>query len=80
MSISKVIEAIERDSFSRIMNSPEDGFGGQADIKMLPDESRWAVCPWCGKKAVKIMPKTKIFELLFKCRNNKCKKEFMINI
>lgn len=80
MSISRVFESIERDAFSCSMNLPENGFDGQADIKVFPDGSRWAVCPWCGKKAVKIMPETKIYELLFKCRNNKCKKEFMINI
>lgn len=29
MSVSKVIEAIERDAFSRFMNPPEDGFDGR---------------------------------------------------
>lgn len=80
MSISKVIESIEHDAFSRVMSPPKDGFDGQADIKMFPDGSRWALCPYCQKKALKIMPDTRIYKLLFRCRNNKCKKEFLINI
>lgn len=67
-------------NFEKVMNPPEDGINRQANIKAYPDGSCWALCPYCQKKALKILPETKIYELLFKCRNNKCKKEFMINI
>lgn len=80
MSISKVIESIEHDTFSRVMNPPEEGFDGQADIRVLPDGSRWAVCPWCDKKAVKILPETKTHMLPYKCKNSKCQRDFIINV
>ncbi|PJJ27801.1 hypothetical protein [Lacrimispora celerecrescens] len=80
MSISRVIESIERDAFSRSMNLPENGFDGQADVKVFPDGSRWATCPWCDKKAIKILPETKIHMMPYKCKNSKCEKEFIINL
>lgn len=66
--------------FSKCMNPPEEGFNGQADIKTFSDGSRWAVCPWCGKKAIKIMAETKILKLPYKCRNSKCRNRFIINV
>ena len=79
MSMSKIIGSIDQESFSRVMNLPEDGFNGQADIRFLPDGSRWAVCPWCDKKAIKILPKTKTYMLPYKCKNSKCQRDFIIN-
>lgn len=66
--------------FEKAMNPPEEGFDGQADIKVFPDGSRWAICPYCHKKAIKILPVTKISMLMFKCKNSKCKKRFFINV
>lgn len=66
--------------FSKAMNLPENGFDGRVDIKFFPDGSRWAVCPWCNKKAVKILPETKIHKMPHKCRNSKCGKEFIVNV
>ena len=68
------------DDFQEHMNSPEDGFDGIADIKTFPDGSRWAVCPWCGKKAVKILPETRIFKMPYKCKNSKCRKDFTVHV
>ena len=79
-NMSKVIESIEHDAFSQVMNPPKDGFDGQADIRVLPDGSRWAVCPWCDKKAIKILPETKIHMLPHKCKNSKCQRDFIINV
>lgn len=62
------------------MNLPEDGWDGIADIKTFPDTSQWVVCPWCGKKAVRLLPDTHIHMMPWKCRNNKCKKEFIVNL
>lgn len=67
-------------NFSRSMNSSEDGFEGQAEIRVLPDESRWAVCPYCGKKAVKILPETRIHMMPYKCKNSKCQRDFIVNV
>ena len=66
------------DDFQEHMNPPEDGFDGIAVIKIFPDGSQWAVCPWCGKKAVKILPQTKIECLEYKCRGSNCKRKFEI--
>lgn len=62
------------------MNLPQDGWDGIADIKTFPDLSCWITCPWCSKKAVKILPQTKIHMMPWKCKNNKCGKEFIINV
>lgn len=80
MSISRVIESTEHDVFSRAMNPPEEGFDGQAEIKVFPDGSRWAICPYCQKKTIKILPETSVYMLPYKCRNNKCRSEFFINL
>ena len=80
MSINKVIEAIEHDAFSRVMNPSEDGFDGQADIEVFSGGNRWAICPYCQKKAIKILPETKAHMLPHKCKNSKCEKEFIINV
>lgn len=79
MSISRAIESIEHDAFSRVMNPPEDGFDGQADIKVFPD-GKWVVCPYCTKKQFKINPNTKVEKMPYICKNNKCKREFIINV
>ena len=68
------------DDFQEHMNPPEDRFDGIADIKTFPDGSRWAVCPWCGKKAVKILPETRIFKMPYKCKNSKCRRDFTVHV
>lgn len=68
------------DDFQEHMNLPEDEFDGIAAVKIFPDSSRWAVCPWCGKKAVKILPETRILKMPYKCKNSKCRKEFIVHV
>lgn len=68
------------DDFQEHMNPPEDGFDGISTVKIFPDSSRWAVCPWCGKKAVKILPETRILKMPYKCKNSKCRKEFIVHV
>jgi hypothetical protein len=80
MSMSRVMESIEHDAFSRVMNPPEDGFGGQqADIKTFPDGSMWVICPYCLKKQFKVLPDTVISKLPYKCRGSNCKEQYWIN-
>ena len=80
MSMRDVINSIEHEAFARAMNLPQDGFDGQAEVKTFPDGTRWIVCPWCGKRALKIQSDTKIESLMIKCRGSNCKKEFWVNI
>ena len=80
MSISKVIESIERDAFSQVMNPPEDGFDGQADIRIDEDGKRWVYCPWCDKKHFPVNDGARIQGFQFQCRNSKCKRIFIISI
>lgn len=61
--------------FSKAMNPPEDGFDGQADIK-----TGWVICPYCLKKQFKVNPDTKIEKMPYKCKNSKCRKEFIVNL
>ena len=64
----------------QFMNPPEDGWNGIADIKTFPDGARWIVCPFCRKKAIKILPETKIHNMPYKCRGSNCRKEFIVNV
>lgn len=80
MSMREVIESMERDDFSEYMNPPKLGRGGVADVKIFPDLSQWVVCPFCGKKVIKIFPDTKIHKMPYKCKGSKCQKEFLVNV
>ena len=80
MNMSDVINSIEYNAFQRCMNPPESGFNGIADARIFPDGNRWVVCPWCGKKAVKILPETRILKMPYKCKNSKCRKEFIVHV
>lgn len=80
MSMRDVIETIEHDAFAKVMNVPEDGFDGQAEVRTFTDGSRWVICPWCGKKALKILPETRIENLTMKCSGSNCKKYFDVTV
>lgn len=80
MGMREVIESIEHDTFSGHTNPPEDKLDSVADIKIFPDLSSWAVCPFCGKKAIKILPDTRIHKMPYKCKGSKCQKEFLVNL
>lgn len=78
--MSKVIESIERNSFNYVMNLTEEGLKVPVyAIKMLPDGSRWVVCPWCGKRQIKVLSDTKMYHVPWKCKRSYCRKEFIIN-
>lgn len=80
MSMTEVIYAMSDAEFGKYINLPEDGWDGVADVKIFPDLSEWVVCPFCGKKAIKILPDTKIHKMPYKCKGSKCKKEFLVNV
>ena len=75
-----VIDTIEHDAFSRCMNLPQDGFDGQADIKVDGTGKKWVYCPWCHKKHFPVNDGAKIHGLQYQCRNSKCKKMFIVNV
>lgn len=64
----------------QFMNPPEDGWNGIADIKTFPDGTRWAICPYCGKKAFPISEGAEIRNQEFQCRGSSCKKKFWVNV
>ena len=64
---------------NNFMNPPEDGWNGIADIKTFPDGTRWAICPYCGKKAFPISEGAEIRNQEFQCRGSSCKKKFIVN-
>ncbi len=80
MSMREVIESMEHDDFSKCMNLPEHNLDIVADIKIFTDLSQWVACPFCGKKAIKILPDTKIHKMPYKCKGSKCQKEFLVNV
>ena len=80
MSMREVIESMEHDDFSKCMNLPEHNLDIVADIKIFPNLSQWVICPFCGKKAIKILPDTKIHKMPYKCKGSKCQKEFLVNV
>lgn len=65
--------------FSKAMNPPEDGFDGQADIKIDGTGKKWVYCPWCHKKHFPVNEGAKIQGLQYQCRNSNCKKTFVVN-
>lgn len=76
MSMTEVIYSMSDAEFGKYINLPDS----VADIKIFPDLSQWVVCPFCGKKAIKILPDTKIHKMPYKCKGSKCQKEFLVNV
>lgn len=77
MSIQSAFEA-EGIDFT-YMNPPEDGWDGVADVKTFQN-GKYVVCPYCGKKNLKVLPETKIHMLPMKCKGSSCRKEFLVNV
>lgn len=62
----------------KYMNEPHET-DGQAYVATYKG-GVWICCPYCGKRQFTISPVTKITELSWQCKNNKCKKVFNINL
>lgn len=75
---NQIVFESEGVDFSEYMNIPEP-WDGSAQIKM-ENGTKWVICPFCGKKALKIFPTTKIYRMPYKCKGSNCKKEFMVNV
>lgn len=77
MSMTEIIQEISGLDFSEFMNVPT--WNREADIKEFKD-GRWLICPFCGKKQIKILPDTKIHKMPYICKASRCKKTFIVNV
>lgn len=79
VEFGKCIMAGLTSGFEKVMNPPEEGFDGQADIKIDSRGQKWVYCPYCHKKHFPLNDGAKIEELRYQCRNSNCKKIFIIS-
>lgn len=79
MSMTEIMHSMGDKGFGEYMNSPDDGCDGVADVKTFQN-GKYVVCPYCGKKNLKVLPETKIHMLPMKCKGSSCKKEFLVNV
>ncbi|MFR3727657.1 hypothetical protein [Lacrimispora sp.] len=80
VEFGKCIIAGLTSGFEKVMNPPEDGFDGQANIEIDSNGIKWVYCPWCHKKHFPINKRAKIQGLRYQCRNSNCKRIFIVNI
>lgn len=67
-------------SFSKHMNPPLP-HDNQAYVQMdYKTGELFVMCPYCGKKNLKIRDDTQISNLELKCKGSGCKKVFFVNI
>ena len=83
MSITDAIKDMEKHmgtNFSDYMNEPLP-HNGQAYIQRdYKTGELFVMCPYCGKKNLKIRDDTQISNLELKCKGSGCKKLFFVNI
>lgn len=70
MSIKSALES-EGIDLSNFMNLP------QSMVKNVNGQN-WTCCPFCQKKALLILPDTKIKKLVLKCKG--CKENYEVNV
>ena len=83
MSITDAIKDMEKYmgmDFSEYMNAPLP-HNGQAYIQRdYKTGELFVMCPYCGKKNLKIRDDTQISNLELKCKGSGCKSTFLVNI
>lgn len=85
MSMTEIIddmtqEMVGSDGFEKHMNAPLP-HSGQAYIQRdYKTGELFVMCPYCGKKNLKIRDDTQISNLELKCKGSGCKKLFFVNI
>ena len=84
MSITDAIKDMEKhmgiDNFEDYMNAPVP-HNGQAYIQRdYKTGELFVMCPYCGKKNLKIRDDTQISNLELKCKGSGCKSTFLVNI
>lgn len=86
MSMREVIESIEMQAFKtatggfeKFMNSPVCTNKAYVQLNSR-DGNKYIHCPWCGKRNFRVQEDTKIQNLVYVCKNAKCKREFNVEI
>lgn len=64
--------------FETYMNPPI-AHDGHAYIARKPN-GLWVSCPECGKAQFRISPDTKISNLIYQCKNTKCKYNMLVMV
>lgn len=67
-------------NLSNIMNPPEPPDGQAYIEKDYRTGELFVMCPYCGKKNLKIRETTRISNLTLKCKGSSCKKLFEVNV
>lgn len=79
MSMTEVIDSIERETFYQCMNRPVKTNNAYIQYDNKTGKN-WIHCPFCGKKHFPIEDDTVINNLKQKCKGSNCKKEFIVNV
>lgn len=80
MSMTEIIEQISDGKMKDFMNPPVESDGRAYIHRNFKDGRDYTHCPYCGKKQFPVQEDTRIENLLYQCKNSKCKREFKIDI
>lgn len=80
MSMTEIIEQISDGKMKDFMNPPVESDGRAYIQRNFKDDKDYIHCPCCGKRQFSIQKDTRIENLLYQCKNSKCKREFKIDI
>lgn len=80
MSMTEIIERISDGKMKDFMNPPIEPDGLAYVQRNFKDDKDYVHCPYCGKKQFPVQKNTRIENLLYQCKNSKCKREFKIDL
>lgn len=85
MSITEIIDDMTRemvgsDGFERHMQPPLSHHNQAYVQRDYKTGELFVMCPYCGKKNLKIRDDTQISNLELKCKGSGCKSTFLVNI
>ncbi len=80
MNMSDGNDSIEYKVLKFAMNPPEPPDGQTYIEKDYRTGELFVICPYCGKKNLKIRENTRISNLTLKCKGSSCKKLFEVNV
>lgn len=80
MSMTEIIEQISDGKMKEFMNLPIESDGRTYIQRNFKDGKDYIHCPYCGKKQFPVQKNTRIENLLYQCKNSKCKREFKIDL
>ena len=80
MSMTEIIEQILDGKMKEFMNPTIESDGRAYIQRNFKDDKDYIHCPCCGKRQFSIQKDTRIENLLYQCKNSKCKREFKIDI